>query len=180
MLKLVIPPSEIFNEETNEFIQTKGATLQLEHSLVSLSRWESITHKPFLQDKPPKTKEEIDLYIQCMTITQNVDPEVYKYITNKEREAVLKYIDDPMTATWFREDKTRKGSARGNEIITSEYLYYLMVDMNIPSEYQKWHLNRLLTLIRVIGIKSKGNKKMSKGDIGSQYAAMKAARRAHK
>lgn len=180
MLKLVIPPSEIYNEETNEFTEIKGATLQLEHSLVSLSRWESITHKPFLQDRPPKTKEEIDLYIQCMTVTQNVDPEVYKCLTDKDREKVLKYIDDPMTATWFNEDKTRKGVGRSNELITSEYLYYMMVDMNIPPEYQKWHLNRLLTLIRIIALKSKGNKKMPKGDIGNQYAAMKAARRMRK
>lgn len=179
MLKLVIPPGEIYNEETNEFSQTKGAVLQLEHSLVSLSRWESITHKPFLQDKPPKTKEDIDLYIQCMTITQNVDPDVYKFLTDENRKKVLEYIDDPMTATWFKEDKNKRGGGP-NEIITSEYLYYMMVDMNIPPEYQKWHLNRLLTLIRIIAIKSKGNKKMPNRDIASQYSAMKAARRMHK
>lgn len=176
MYKLVIPCQEIYNEQTNEFSEIKETVLQLEHSLVSLSRWESMTHKPFLVEKPPKTEDEWRLYIQCMTITQNVNPEIYSAITKKQIEDVLKYIDDPMSATWFN-DKNRGVGNKTGEIITSEYLYYLMVEMNIPLECQKWHLNRLMTLLRIISLKSKGNGKMSQKELANKYSALKAARR---
>lgn len=177
MLKIEIPGQEMYNEETNEFITTKGAVLQLEHSLVSLSRWESITHKPFLVEHPEKTEDEIRLYVQCMTITQNVDPEVYKCLTKAQIKQVLDYIDDPMTATWFKNDNKKSVGNSSGEIVTSEYLYYLMIEMDIPPEYQKWHLNRLMTLMRIISVKSKNNSKMSRKDQMQQYSALKAARR---
>lgn len=176
MFKLVIPGQELYNEITNEFSEVKDTVLQLEHSLVSLSRWESITHKPFLVDHPPKSDDDMRLYIQCMTVTQNVDPKVYECITRKEIDMVLKYIDDPMTATWFKDDKAKGVGNKTGEIITSEYLYYLMIELGIPSEYQKWHLNRLMTLIRILSVKSKGNK-MSQKDMMRNYSALKAARR---
>lgn len=176
MYKLVIPAQELYNEETNEFSEIKETVLQLEHSLVSLSRWESITHKPFLVEKE-RTDDDLRLYIQCMTITQNVDPKVYESITRKEINEVLKYIDDPMTATWFRDDKTRGTGNRTGETITSEYLYYQMIELGIPFECQKWHLNRLMTLIKVICVKSKGGNKMSQKDMMKNYSALKAARR---
>lgn len=173
MLSITIPDSEVFIEETGEFIKIKGQTLQLEHSLISLSKWESKWHKPFL-GKGEKTSEEIIDYVRCMTLTPNVDSMVYNFLTNENVREINKYIDDPMTATTFSEDPTAK---RNREIITSELIYYWMISLNIPVEFQKWHLNRLLTLIRVCNIKNQPPKKMSKKEIMRRNAALNAARR---
>lgn len=175
MLTITIPAGEIFNSETNEFISTKEQTLTLEHSLVSLSKWEAKWGKPFL-GKESKTNEEMLDYIRCMTITQNVDPKVYSFITTKNIEEISKYIEAPMTATWFNE---REGKGKcNNEVITSEIIYYWMVSFNIPVEFQKWHLNRLLTLIKVCSIKNEPPKKMSKREILDRNKAINKARRA--
>lgn len=173
MLSITIPATEMFNEETQEFIQFKEQKLQLEHSLVSLSKWEAKWCKPFLS-KEEKTLEETVDYIKCMTITQNVDQSVYSRLTNPNIQAINKYIEAPMTATTFYNDN-QKG--RGRETITSELIYYWMISLNIPMECQKWHLNRLLTLIRVCNVKNTPPKKMSKKDIASRNAALNAARR---
>lgn len=173
MLVITVPAIEMFNEETNEFFTLEGQTLQLEHSLVSLSKWESKWCKPFLS-KENKTLEETIDYIKCMTITQNVKPDIYDRLSRSNIEAINDYIDAPMTATTFHGD-AQKG--RGKEIITSELIYYWMISLNIPMECQKWHLNRLLTLIRVCNVKNSPPKKMSKGDIMRRNAALNAARR---
>ncbi len=175
MLTITIPTGEIFNAETNEFISIKEQTLHLEHSLVSVSKWEAKWGKPFL-GKDPKTIDEMLDYIRCMTITQNVDPKVYSLITSKNIEEISKYIEAPMTATWFNE-KEIKGR-RNEEIITSEIIYYWMVSFNIPVEFQKWHLNRLLTLIKVCSLKNEPQKKMSKREILDRNKAINKARRA--
>ena len=150
MLSITIPSTQLWDESKEEFRYTKEQTLQLEHSLVSLSKWESKWQKAFLGNQPKTTEETID-YIRCMTLTKNVDPEVYNYLTNKNIEDIGEYINSPMTATWFTEDKTAKPN---REVTTSELIYYWMISYNIPFECQKWHLNRLLTLIRVCGIKN--------------------------
>jgi hypothetical protein len=173
MLQITIPAVEQWDERKQEFITTKEQTLQLEHSLVSLSKWESKWCKPFLT-KQEKTFEETLDYIKCMTITQNVDPEVYNYLTNKNIEEINNYIDAPMTATYFSDDKTVKSS---REQITAELIYYWMIALNIPFECQKWHLNRLLTLIKVCNIKNQPPKKRSRTEIMSRNAALNAARR---
>ena len=173
MLRIVIPESELFNEQTGEFISVKKQTLQLEHSLVSLSKWESKWHKPFL-GKEDKTFDETIDYIRCMTLSQNIDPNIYTFLTQENIKEINDYIGDPMTATTFSDD----GNGRNNrEIITSELIYYWMVALNIPFECQKWHLNRLLTLIRVCNIKNQPPKKRSQGQIMSRNAALNAARR---
>lgn len=172
MLTITIPAMEMFNEKTQEFFTLKEQTLQLEHSLVSLSKWESKWCKPFLS-KNKKTVEETIDYIKCMTITQNVKDEVYARLTRSNIEAINKYIDDPMTATTFYNDNSKVN----NETITSELIYYWMIALNIPMECQKWHLNRLLTLIRVCNVKNSPPKKMSKGDIMRRNAALNAARK---
>ena len=174
MLQITIPAIEMFDEQKQEFISTKEQTLCLEHSLVSLSKWESKWHKPFLS-KEPKTNEETLDYIKCMTITQNVDPNIYLCLTRENIEQVNQYIEDPMTATWFSEESKKGGS--GREQTTAELIYYWMIALNIPFECQKWHLNRLLTLIRVCNIKNQPPKKMSKRDIMSRNSAINAARR---
>ena len=173
MLEIVIPAVELWDERIDEFITRKERKLQLEHSLVSLSKWESKWGKAFLANNE-KTDEEMIDYVKCMTITQNVDSETYNYLTEDNYKAIRDYINAPMTATTFTESKNSKKS---HEIITSEIIYYWMIAMNIPPEYQKWHLNRLLTLIKVCSIKNDNPKKQSKRDIMSRNASLNAARR---
>lgn len=172
MLEITIPKSEQFNEDTQEFYYINECTLRLEHSLVSISKWEARWHKPFLIDEQ-KTKEEIVDYIRCMTITQNVDPHVYFAITQKDILTVESYIKDPMTATTFKNEDKKAN----REIVTSELIYYWMVALEIPFECQKWHLNRLLTLIKVCNIKNQPEKKMPTREILNNNRALNAARR---
>ena len=174
MLRLTIQLSpEGWDEKKEEFVEAKTQTLQLEHSLVSLSKWESKWCKPFLSSNN-KTEEEILDYIKFMTLTQNVDPEIYSYFTTENFKEIDRYINAPMTATTFSEDKNGK---RNREVITAELIYYWMIALNIPFECQKWHLNRLLTLVRVCNIKNQPPKKRSRRETASSYAAMNAARR---
>lgn len=174
MLQITIPAREQWDDLKQEFIVSKEQTLQLEHSLVSVSKWESKWNKPFLTNQP-KTREETIDYVRCMTITQNVEPEVYYNLTQKNLEDIFKYVDAPMTATTFSNNGSKKTS---REITTSELIYYWMVALEIPFECQKWHLNRLITLIRVCNEKNQPPKKQSKRETMNQYAALNAARRA--
>lgn len=178
MLKIKIPDIEdLYDEKTERFFKIKGADLQLEHSLLSLARWESRWHKPFL-GKEEKTNEQFIDYIKCMTITQNVDQEVYRYIPNSVLKEILDYIEDPMTATWFSSNETKLGGIGNKEVVTAEIIYYWMVTLGIPVQFEKWHLNRLLTLIRVINVKNAPKKNMNKKDILAQNRQINAARRA--
>ena len=172
MLRIVVSEGEWFNEKTQEFTTIKEQTLQLEHSLVSLSKWESKWHKPFLGEGEKSFDEIID-YIRCMTLNQNIDPRVYSNLSKENVKEINDYIGDSMTATTFSDG--RKGHSQ--EIVTSELIYYWMIALNIPFECQKWHLNRLLTLIRVCNIKNTPPKKMSRSEIMSRNAALNAARR---
>lgn len=174
MLHIDIPGCEFYDEKNKEFINIKPTTLVLEHSLVSLSKWESKWCKPFLT-KDSKTNEETLDYIKCMTLTQNVDPNVYRCLTASNLQEIKKYIEDPHTATTIKENKN---APKSNEIVTSELIYFWMISFNIPIEVcQKWHLNRLLTLIRVCGIKNTPPKKMSQRELMSRNSALNAARR---
>lgn len=173
MLKIHVPTAELYDESTNRFITINGRDLQLEHSLVSVSKWESKWKKPFLGTVGKNREETID-YIRCMTITQNVEPEVYLGITDQNIEEVNRYIDDPMTATTFR-NNSRKPS---RQIITSEIIYYWMIALGIPMECQKWHLNRLLTLVRVCDEKNRPAKNKSRKDIMSENRALNQMRKA--
>ena len=173
MLEITIPAIELWDEEKQEFINKKEQTLQLEHSLVSLSKWESKWCKSFLYTKEKTFEETID-YIKCMTITQNVSDDVYTRLTNKNIEDINNYIAAPMTATVFYDNKNQGGK---NETVTAELIYYWMISLNIPFECQKWHLNKLITLIRVCNVKNTPPKKMSKRELMSRNAAMNAARR---
>lgn len=172
MLTIVIPAVEYFNEATNEFFEEKAVTLQLEHSLVSLSKWESKWLKPFLSKKDKTVEETLD-YVRCMTITQNVNPNVYKRITDDVMKQILDYIDSPMTATTFNNpDQTMS-----REVVTAEVIYYWMIAANVPFECQKWHLNKLLTLINVCNIKNAPQKKMGKKAATQSRKALNASRR---
>lgn len=174
MLQIEIPSREYYDEVRNEFITIKGQTLQLEHSLVSISKWESKWNKPFLS-RDKKTVEEFLDYVRCMTLTQNVNPNVYKNIDQTIANKITEYIEAPMSATWFNEQKGAHRPSR--EVVTSELIYYWMVALQIPFECQKWHLNRLMNLVRICNIKNAPKKKMSKSEIMSRNAALNAARR---
>lgn len=173
MLLITIPSAELWDSGKEEFVYTKEQTLQLEHSLVSLHKWESKWHKPFLTKERMSMDETVD-YIRCMTITQNVNPSVYDFLTDENIESVKRYIEDPMTATWFTEEKDNKPN---REQITAELIYYWMITLNIPFECRKWHLNSLLTLIRVCNVKNQPPKKMSKKDVMARNRALNASRR---
>lgn len=174
MLQLVIQLTpEGWDEEKEEFVQAKEQILQLEHSLISLSKWESKWCKPFLS-KVEKTDEEVLDYIKCMTLTQNIKPDVYEKLNKTHMDQINKYIEAPMTATFINEDSNGKIN---REPVTSELIYYWMISLQIPFECQKWHLNRLLSLIKVINFKNTPPKKHSRREIMSRNAALNASRR---
>lgn len=160
MLELKIPAGEAFDPVKEEFISIPGCTIKLEHSLVSISKWEAKWKRPFLEHGP-STAEEILDYIKFMTITQNVNPNVYMFINNDLMQQINEYINDPMTATKIKQPTNKKP---GREIYTSEVLYAYMVNLQIPFECQKWHLNRLLTLIQSCGKLNEPPKKLSAKD----------------
>lgn len=176
MLKLDIPETEFFNSETEEFIEVKAQTLTLEYSLVAISKWEQEYGKPFLKEIENNIPlDEMQDFIRCMTITQNVDPIVYKTINVDMCNKVVKYMEKPMTATTFSNEKpsTKK------ETVTNELVYYWMSALQIPfTPCEKWHFNRLMTLIKVASEKNQPPKKMSKGDILRQNNSLNAMRRA--
>lgn len=175
MLIITVPPTEQWDSGKQEFIYTKGQTLQLEHSLISISKWESKWEKAFLSNTTDaKTEEETLDYVRCMTITQNVNPIIYSCLSMDNLETINKYIESPMTATYIYEPSNGRGS---REQITSELIYYWMIALNIPFECQRWHLNRLLTLIKVCNLKNEPQKKRSRKELLSRNAALNAARR---
>lgn len=173
MLQLTIPATEQWDEKNECFISTKEQTLQLEHSLVAVSKWESKWKKSFFANDQKNLEETID-YIKCMTITQNVNPDVYRCISKETIGVINAYISDPMTATTFPK---RGASKSSSETMTSELIYYWMVAFNIPMECQKWHLNRLMTLIKICDVKNQKPKNQSMKERMTSNAALNAARR---
>ena len=175
MLEITLPALENWDEQKEEFVTyKKELTLQFEHSLISLSKWESKHCKPFL-GRYEKTDEEILDYIKCMTLTQNVKDEVYERLlrTPGAVDKIQAYIDAPMTATTIVDPGGGKNSG---EQITAELIYYWMIALQIPVEFQKWHLNRLLMLVKVCNIKNQPQKKMKPQDVNARNAALNAER----
>ena len=174
-LQLKIDDVDFFDERTETFVTVKGQTLQLEHSLVAMSKWEMKHHKSFLSNKNPTAEETLD-YIRFMTITQNVNPLLYSAITAEHIKLVNDYINDPMTATTFAKHEG-KGSGIG-KVTTTEEIYYAMSAYQIDWKAEKWPFNRLMVLLRVAEEKNKPKKKMRKGDIARRNRSLNAARRA--
>lgn len=175
MLQITIPETELFDEARQEFIYVnKPVTLTLEHSLVSISKWEAKWKKPYISDEEKSVEETID-YIRCMTITQNVDPDIYYALTPDNYREIEAYIQDPHTATTITDRTPHRKNGEG---ITSELVYFWMCAYQIPFEAQKWHFNRLMTLIRIASIKNNGENKMSKDAAYKQQRELNAMRRA--
>lgn len=177
MLQIIVPAPllEDWDEYREEFVyheDGKPFTLQLEHSLISLSKWEEKYCKPFISSK--KTDEEVLDYIKCMTLTQHVPDEVYSRLSKENIRDIMKYIEAPMTATTFSDNGPKPPS---REKVTAELIYYWMIKCQIPIEFQKWHLNKLMTLIRVCEVKDSPPKKMSQRELLNHHAAVNAARR---
>ena len=184
MLTITIPAKEFWSEKDNCFYTIESKEIQLEHSLLSLSKWESKWHKPFFANtkrskEHEKTGEQLLDYVRCMTITKNVDPRVYYNLSQENIKQINEYINDPMTATTFRDDPTKPKKVDGS-FQTAEIIYYEMFKLNIPLEFERRHLNHLLTLIRVMAEKEEqanNPKKMSKSAWANQQRALHAARR---
>lgn len=177
MLRIVVPGGEQWDEGKGEFLYGKGAVLQLEHSLVSLSKWEAKWRKPFLDEKKEKTPEEMLDYIRCMSLVKDVPEEIYSFLTPENFREINEYIQAPMTATWFSDRKGSGGHGSRGKTLTAEVIYYDMIALGIPFECQKWHLNRLLTLIKVCEEESRPKKKMGRKELMRSNAALNAARR---
>lgn len=175
MLPIHIKSGTLFDEKTFEFIHVKDTNLKLEHSLISVSKWETEWKIPFLTDKE-KTKQQLDDYIRCMSISGDIDPNAIKLISQDDRIRISNYIGDKKTATWFSNTDDHK--SKSSEQVTSELIYYWMIAYHIPPEYEKWHLSRLLTLIEICERKNAPAKKMSESEIIARNKALNAQRRA--
>lgn len=181
MLDIIIPEQHYeFYDDINEVflppINVKETKIQIEHSLISIRKWEQKWQKPFLQNVE-KTYGEITDYIRCMTLTHGIDPDVYHWIPESVIKEVIEYINNPMTATWFSDNNLVDAQKNSRETVTAEIIYYWMIVLNIPIEFQKWHLNQLLTLIKVVNIKNGKPKKMNKRDAARERAALNKKRR---
>lgn len=174
MIRIVIEGIEVFNDEDQTFDTIDGAVLDLEHSLISLSKWESKHQKPFLSSGE-RTREEVFDYLKAMIVTPNVDPDVLNHCSPEDLESIQKYIDSTQSATTFGTMPERRGPG---EVITSELIYYWMVAYSIPSEYQYWHLNRLFALIRICNIKNSKPTKVSRTEIAKRNREINEQRKA--
>lgn len=175
MIRIHIKEQDLFDEVNSEILHVEDTVLKMEHSLVSISKWEEEYHKPFLDKDHEKTRDETLFYIKCMTLNEDVPDHVYHALTNADIAKIEEYIVDNKTATWFNERDNDTGNNK--EIVTSELIYYWMIANSIPPEYQLWHLSRLMTLIRICSIKNSPPRKMSEQEIIERNRALNRARR---
>lgn len=174
MLKLTIGEQELFDEETKEFRTVGGITIELEHSLVSLSKWESEFEKPFLTGDE-KSTEEVKRYIELMILTPDYPTDVLEKLTPGDFSKINAYLDSKQSATTIYDRSKPKGPP---QTITSELIYYWMIAFNIPFECENWHLNRLFALVKICGIKNAKPTKTSRGDLAQQRRELNAERKA--
>lgn len=173
MLRIIVPISEGFDEETGKFVTSEGLVLDLEHSLVSMSKWEAKWEKPFLAPEP-KTDDQVLDYIRMMILGEIPPDQLLSHLSAENVKEIDQYINAKMTATWFNDNQVTR---RSQEAVTSEVIYYWMITLGIPFECQNWHLNRLLTLIKVCNLKNQPKKKMTRSDAMRQQRELNAQRR---
>lgn len=173
MLKLELEAQEFYDEAADRFYEYEPVLLELEHSLVSLSKWESFYEKPFLNNLE-MTDKETRFYIECMCLTPDVDTDTFRYLSSDNLNAVNQYIKKKHTATWFSDSATETKNTSNKSAITSEIIYYWMTTLNIPFETQYWNLNRLLTLIKVINLKNQPAEKLSKEEAAARAKEINA------
>lgn len=173
MLEITIPRTEMFDDKAGKYYYVESETLSLEHSLIAISKWEAKWCKPFF-GRGEKTQEQVIDYVKCMTVNKVKSPIIYECLSSTNFKQILEYIESKQSATWFQEDK----HGGNKETITSELIYYWMIACNIPFECQKWHINRLLTLVRVCQLKQQDPKKMSQSEMIRQRAKLNAERKA--
>ena len=166
---------EYWDNDKQEFSYPTKATITLEHSLLSISKWEAKWHKPYMGSEN-KTPGEFFSYIQCMSLKGEIDNTTIASLTRKNLEDILNYIEDPMTATTVKEDSSSVCGVP-KTFVTSELLYSYMVNYRIPVEFEKWHLNRLLILIKVLNEQNKEPKKRSERELIRDYAKIREANR---
>lgn len=178
MLPITIPRTKLYNRKKSEFIYIEEQKLEFEHSLLSLKEWESKWHIPFigLDAKAKRTKEQNQDYFRCMCLTKDVDPNTFLYLPKSIYQKISKYIEDPMTATWFSDPPGPK--AHNRIVITAERIYYWMFSYNIPKECETWHLNQLMTLIRVFSEENQPPKKKKQAEIARFYHQLNESRKA--
>lgn len=173
-LTIKVPAADLFDPKSGRFITTKEITLTFEHSLLSISKWEAKWHKSFFLSTQKTDEENLD-YLRCMCLTKDVDPNVFKSLGVKNAKVISDYIADPMTGTTIKHQKDRPS----REIITSELVYFWMSNFGIPfSPCEKWHFNRLMTLIEIASIKNTPPKKMGAREAAHQRSMLNAQRRA--
>lgn len=178
MLTITIKGGEAYNEKTNKFVTIPPKTIKLEHSLLSLQKWESKHHKYFIGNKDLSYEEHLD-YIKCMTINSDVEDYIYDFLSNENMREIKEYIEDPMTGTFFNDSLTPKNKKK--EIVTAEVIYSSMIILGIPVElFEKRHLNHLIALIRVCNEKQNpdSNKNVNERDLARHYSELNKARRA--
>ena len=178
-IPVTIPAMELWDPVAHKFYDVKEQTITLEHSLISLSKWESKWKKAFI-GRTTLTYDELLDYFRCMTLEKNVDPLAYRCLTTEQVQEILRYIDDPMTATWFGKSDDDIGHLTDNRVVTSELLYYWMFASGISKECERWHLNRLITLIHVTSEENRPKKKRTEAEKMAHHRALLKARRAKK
>lgn len=174
MLTIKVLGDEYFDEADSRVLRDTIATIELEHSLASLSKWEEVYEKPFLSEED-KTSEEVMAYIEMMILTPDVPENIVYALSQENIDDIQKYISAKRSATWFNEPKH---APRQTEKITSELIYFWMVSAQIPFEAENWHLNRLFNLIKIYNVKNTKPKKMGRHDAAQQRRDLNAARKA--
>lgn len=173
MLKIIVLGEEFYDEVTESFNTVGDLVLELEHSLVSLSKWESEFQKPFLSPGKKTTQEVYD-YIKTMILSEEYPSNILDRFSAENFQQINDYIESKQSATTFGEMPPNSGRS---EVITSELIYYWMVTFNIPFECEVWHLNRLFALIRICNVKNSKPKKMSRNQLAQRNRELNAQRK---
>lgn len=174
MLLLTLPAERGFNEETEEFVNFPEVTLRLEHSLISIHKWEAKWHKSYLDNKHFTIEEQLD-YIRCMSLDPNLDLNTIRRLRKEDLIKIREYIADPMTATTIKHRNNRPNNT--GQFVTAELIYYWMTEFGIPFECNKWHINQLLALIEICSVKQNPGKKMNRQEAAMMRASANEARR---